>query len=203
MPARFVEDTVADSTLSDVSHAATAWGDYDGDGDLDLLLAGYSSEDGYVSKVYRNDGGTAFADIGVNAPLTGVSDAAVAWGDYDSDGDLDILLAGADSGSSFVTKIYANNGGTFVEDTVADDDLTDVYDGSLAWGDYDLDGDLDILLTGNNGIGPVSQVWKNDGDGTFSNSGPGSARRRRRGRLGRLRRRRRSRHPARRVHGKP
>ena len=68
-----------------------AWGDYDNDGDLDILLAGYT-ESAYVSKVYRNDGGGAFTDIG--AALTGVRDCSVAWGDYDNDGDLDILLAG-------------------------------------------------------------------------------------------------------------
>jgi len=42
--------------------------------------------------VYRNDGGGAFSDLG--APLTGVSWSSSAWGDYDNDGDLDILLVG-------------------------------------------------------------------------------------------------------------
>ncbi len=45
--------------------------------------------------MYRNDGGGVFTDIG--AALTGVYWSSVAWGDYDNDGDLDILLAG-DSG---------------------------------------------------------------------------------------------------------
>ena len=47
-----------------------AWGDYDNDGDLDILLTGRHGAPAYVAKVYRNDGGGAFTDIG--AGLTGV-----------------------------------------------------------------------------------------------------------------------------------
>jgi hypothetical protein len=107
------------------------WGDYDNDGDLDILLSG---------KVYRNDGGAVFTDIG--ATLLGVANSSAAWGDYDNDGDLDILIASWVSG----TKLYRNNGGgAFVEVATA---LPAVSGSALAWGDYDNDGDLDILLTG-------------------------------------------------------
>ena len=43
--------------------------------------------------------------------------------------------------------MYENTGGAFSEVPAAG--LTGVYDSSVAWGDYDNDGDLDILLTGN------------------------------------------------------
>ncbi len=79
-----------------------AWGDYDNDGDLDILLAGYGwPGPSRTTRIYRNDGGGTFTDIG--AALTAVSDCSVAWGDYDNDGDLDILLAG-DTGSGLVTE---------------------------------------------------------------------------------------------------
>ena len=42
------------------------------------------------------------------AGLTGVADSSVAWGDYDNDGDLDILLTGADGGGGPVAKLYRN-----------------------------------------------------------------------------------------------
>ncbi len=79
-----------------------AWGDYDNDGDLDILLTG--SFGGPVARVYRNTGG-AFVDIG--AGLTGVQNGSVAWGDYDNDGDLDILLTGLRAGGP-VAKVYRN-----------------------------------------------------------------------------------------------
>ncbi len=50
-------------------------------------------------------------------------------------------------------------GGSFSQHSTAP---TGVGFGSVAWGDYDNDGDLDILLAGHNGSGPVTEVWRND-----------------------------------------
>ncbi|MBN1581455.1 MAG: VCBS repeat-containing protein [Anaerolineae bacterium] len=76
-----------------------------------------------------------------------VSNSSAAWGDYDNDGDLDILLTGWD-GSIEIALIYENKNGGFFVDSVASANLAGVAYGSAAWGDYDNDGDLDILLTG-------------------------------------------------------
>ena len=65
-----------------------AWGDHDNDGDLDLVLAGSSLTLGRASSLYRNDGGGRF--VRIDAGLSGVSSCSLAWGDYDSDGDLDL-----------------------------------------------------------------------------------------------------------------
>ena len=63
-----------------MSYGSVAWGDYDSDGDLDILLAG-DLEPGYVSRLYRNDGGSVFTDT--DAGLSGVFLGSVGWGDYD------------------------------------------------------------------------------------------------------------------------
>jgi len=134
-----------------------AWGDYDSDGDLDLAVAGTFS-----TKVYRNDGGDAFTDIA--ARLRGVSYPSLAWGDCDNDGDLDLALAGDLIGGSYgssydpFTKVYRNRGnGVFSE---VDDGLVEVF-GSLAWGDCDNDGDLDLALSGANPPDLVARVYRN------------------------------------------
>jgi len=146
--------------LSPAYGGSAAWGDYDTDGDLDILLTGNST--GSVSpfaKIYRNDAG-AFVDI--NAALTAVQASSVAWGDYDSDGDLDILLTGNSSLTAtpvLIAKIFRNDAGAFIDLNAA---LTPVQASAVAWGDYDNDGDLDILLNGNTGSGKIAKVYRND-----------------------------------------
>jgi len=150
------------------SGSSVAWGDYDNDGDLDILLTGSSSR---ISKVYRNEGSDTFTDIG--AGLVGVNESSVAWGDYDNDGDLDILLTGW-TGSARIGRVYRNNGDETFTNIGAE--LTGVTNSSVDWGDVDNDGDLDILLTGCGGGlcgNYVGRVYRNNGDDTFTNIGAG------------------------------
>ena len=127
---------------------AHAWGDYDNDGDLDILAA---------SKIYRNDTGN-FVDI--TAALPNGIGFNVAWGDYDNDGDLDVLLSGAPQGiSSEISKVYRNDNGNFVDSGIP---LVGLSTAALAWGDYDHDGDLDILLSGAPEFGYTTRVYRNN-----------------------------------------
>ncbi|MEW7290252.1 FG-GAP-like repeat-containing protein [Aquimarina sp. 2304DJ70-9] len=152
------------ANLIDLFNSSTAWGDYDNDGDLDVLLTGldsYASNRRY-SKIYTNNNGT-FTEL-TSVILPGVSSGNSVWGDYDNDGDLDILLSGAITNTSYTTKIYTNNGGTFTELTVAG--LSNIG-GTVAWGDYDNDGDLDILFLGGDLSGTALKIYTNT-NGTFT-----------------------------------
>ena len=154
-----------DTGLPEVASGSVAWGDYDNDGDLDILLTGYNGQSGYISRVYRNDAGV-FTDIAAGLP--GADYSSVAWGDYNNDGDLDILLTGANEYELFA-DIYRNDGGAFTSIDLA---MPGVCSGSVAWGDYDNDGDLDILFTGMRGFGEPEQsdIYRNDG-GVFTSIG--------------------------------
>jgi hypothetical protein len=129
------------AALLGVGYCSLSWGDYDNDGDLDLVLAGDGGL-GCVLIIYRNDNGT-FIDI--NAGLLGVYSCSLSWGDYDNDGYLDLAVAGF-TGSVYSSKIYKNNNGVFAD---INSGLPGVSNGcAISWGDYDNDGDLDIVLAG-------------------------------------------------------
>ena len=142
---------------------AVAWGDYDNDGDLDLLITGESDQSELVARIYRNDGSGIFTDI--EAGLPGVWIASVAWGDYNNDGNLDILLTGW-AGVDRISRVYRNTGNDSFTDIHAS--LEGVYYGAAVWGDYDNDGDLDILITGKGANGGVTRLYRNDAADTFS-----------------------------------
>ncbi len=154
--------------LTGVQGSSVAWGDYDSNGKLDILLTGNTGS-AYASKIYRNEGDGSFSeDTTAESGLARVFAGSVAWGDYNSDGKLDILLTGS-TGTTYVSKIYKNNGnGTFTEDGTAESGLTGVYWSSVAWGDYNSDGKPDILLTGDTASTQVTKIFKNNGNGTFS-----------------------------------
>lgn len=152
-------------SLGKVSQSTASWGDYDNDGNLDIILTGEISTDMGFSRIYKNNGDNTFTEQS-QIELTNVFYGSVAWGDYDNDGNIDLLLTGATSQTDQTSKIYRNNGdNTFTEQTSIS--LAGVTNSSVAWGDYNNDGYLDILLTGNTGTEYISVVYKNNGNNNF------------------------------------
>ena len=152
------------AAFSGVVNGAAAWGDYDNDGWLDIALTGESAS-GPISQIYHNERSATCAFSAVGAQLVGVRYSAVAWGDYNADGQLDLLLAG-DDGSQPVTKIYRNQHGSFSDSGLI---LPGIQNGAAAWGDYDNDGLADLLLTGSTtGGAPLTKLYHNDGYGALT-----------------------------------
>ncbi len=165
-PPRFVQSAQL-AGLNDAAFAyGSAWGDYDGDGDLDLFVANDAGEQDFL---YRNNGNGTFTNVAVAA---GMSDASYgigpAWGDYDNDGDLDLFVANWSGQQDF---LYKNNGnGTFTS-AAASAGMTDTAHGyGAAWGDYDGDGDLDLFVA-NGSTTAQDFLYRNNGSGTFTNVG--------------------------------
>jgi hypothetical protein len=153
----FTEDTTV--SLPGVSGGSVTWADYNGDGKQDFLLTG-STSSGYISKLYKNTGNGFTEDTTVSLP--GVYNGSVTWADYNGDGKQDFLLTGSTS-SGYISKLYKNTGNGFTEDTTVS--LPGVYNGSVAWADYNGDGKQDLLLTGFTGSGYISKLYKNTGNG--------------------------------------
>lgn len=161
-----------------VQFASVAWCDYDRDGRLDLLITGNSSFNTTtpVTQLWRNDGDGTFTDVAPGAlpGIPGVCFSSVAWGDSNNDGRPDLLVTGISDSLVKVTQLWQNNGnGTFtnVTSTAFPTGIPAVGNSSVAWGDYDHDGRLDLVLSGFDSSGNnVTQLWHHNGNGTFTDA---------------------------------
>jgi hypothetical protein len=141
---------------------SVVWGDYDNDGDPDLAVG--NGGFGFVGQnyLYVNNGDGTFTEVpefGSNGDTT-----ALAWGDADNDGDLDLAVANWDGGQNY---LYRNDGGSFAE--LPRFGLRDPN--TLAWGDYDNDGDLDLAVgNGDFGSADTNFLYINEGGLAFTES---------------------------------
>ncbi|MEL7198838.1 MAG: CRTAC1 family protein [Pseudomonadota bacterium] len=152
-----------------------AAGDIDNDGDVDFFVA---RGDLAPNLLYINQGGT-FIEQALTAGLAYTIDgtsingahSGPTFGDLDGDGDLDLLLGGLEGGP---TKLFTNNGaGRFTDATAGSgfDTAASAQTISMALGDYDGDGDLDVLMahwgTPRDPVipGETETLWRNDSAG--------------------------------------
>lgn len=161
----FFTDVTFPINLQGTYYGESQWGDYDNDGDLDLITTGQVSSNNYITRICRNNGDMTFTDI--NAGLPGLFWSNVAWGDYDNDGDLDILITGDLSTTQYCSRIYRNDGNDTFTDINAG--FPGLHDGAVAWADMDNDGDLDCIVSGMlYPSGHVNTIYRNDGNDTFT-----------------------------------
>ena len=177
-----------DGTFTDISETAgidapeVSWslalGDVNNDGYLDLYAAGLialSSSFDHRDRLYLNNGDRTFTDVTDEAGIEGeLATCSARFSDYDRDGWTDIFIANCFF-AEVRTELLRNNGdGTFT-DTAFDAGLAFSPSGhpldydrdsrmALAFGDYDLDGDLDVFAPGRTD----KPMFKNNGDGTYT-----------------------------------
>ena len=139
--------------LGNFSARSVAWGDYNGDGRLDLLFGGWD----IASRLYRNQGGAGFCLAG-SSPVTcpagpnfdlGGQRVAI-FGDFDGDNRLDI----ADGVPGGQVKLYRS--GLSTSQSI---NLVEAY--AMAWGDADGDGRLDLLVGGKDTAARQTYVYFN------------------------------------------
>ena len=147
----------------------SAWGDYDNDGDEDIVAVGTYQ----AHALYRNNGDGTFTDVAEGA---GIADPRGGWGslfaDYDNDGYLDLYITRGGWSGAAENTLYHNNGdGTFSDVTHAAGVADPQSSFCAAWADYDNDGYLDLYIAdGVIGDGAANVLYHNNGDGTFTNT---------------------------------
>ena len=152
----------------------TAFGDYDGDGKLDLVVTNHEFE---MHSLFRSLGGGVFTDVtqesGVGPATLPYVGFGVAFLDYDNDGRRDLAIVNGNVVDNIAqfrkgakhaqpTLLLRNTGDRFVNVSKQAGPAfsTETVSRALAKGDIDNDGDLDLLITSNGG--PV-QLLLNDG----------------------------------------
>jgi len=141
-----------------------SWADYDDDGSLDVFAASVTN---YTRcQMYRNDGSGRFVSVTNQVTLDAINSLSAAWGDYDNDGRVDLCVcafAWSDF-SGWTSFIYRNLGsGQFERASIG----LNLGAGSIAaWGDYDNDGFLDLLITKARDRG--CSLFRNNGNSTFT-----------------------------------
>ena len=137
-----------------------SWGDYDNDGDLDLLAGSSVFPVPSRSYVFRNEQ-TQFVEVAAEIGLTiaGRQARQSNWIDYDNDGDLDLYAANRTS----INLLFNNAGGKFQMLPFAAAPTDPRRTVGACWFDADGDGDLDLFLA--NQSGDSDALWRNDGDG--------------------------------------
>jgi len=146
-----------------------ALGDYDNDGDDDLIVLNLMREG---ATLFQNNGATGFTDVSARTGILSLTSQftgfGVGWIDIDRDGRLDLLLANGavtrredqrNSPNPFLERnLLLKNTGEKFEDTKAFE-LPGVSRGA-AFGDIDNDGDIDVLINVNNA---PARLLRNEG----------------------------------------
>lgn len=143
-----------------------ALGDISMDGSPDLVMLGMTASGIPITKIYLNDGNGHFNEHSI--PLEACYQGNISLADYDADGDTDMIIEGFRNNSYKAVLLYLNDGSAHFTERL----ISSYYclnGSSLASADFDNNGTLDLIITGDGYSGRAMTIClMNDGNGNFT-----------------------------------
>jgi hypothetical protein len=150
--------------LPKLKNSSANWGDFNNDNFLDFAIAGVLENDStLITKVFQNVRNDSFVELLYEFP--GIQNGFVKWFDKNNDGKLELLISGENTEQKPLTKIYTNFDSGLIAEVPSN--LENVKNSNGSFADYNKDGFLDLILTGNNGIDRRTMIYKNE-NGNFA-----------------------------------
>ena len=154
--------TPSDQSSKDQGRGPSLFVDYDHDGDLDLFTTDDQVE------MYRNNGDGVLSDVSDQTfiPSERPSARDAALGDFDDDGDIDLLIVNDGKGCTLYTNLRQGKMQALTDEIGISQNHAFT---AIAAGDYDNDSDIDLFIA-TDGKTP-HQLYRNRGDGTYALDG--------------------------------
>lgn len=161
----FTQITNSGLTSDQESTTGSSWADIDNDGDFDVFIANIGSN-GERNQLFINNQGVFTEDTNSVIQQDQTNSFGSTFGDVDNDGDLDLLVCNAYLPGQDTNFLYINDGsGNFTKDTSSALAQHEGWTFGAAFGDYNNDGWLDVILANNENDNQANAVYKNTGSG--------------------------------------
>jgi len=146
---------------------SAAWGDYNNDGFLDLVIANSSFFSGEKNVLVQSQEDGSYQQVTSEVTEAVVNSRSVNWIDVDGDNDLDLFVGN----EQLENELYLNQDGVLIRDSI--NTLFNILNPTFgsSWDDVDNDGDFDLFLAN---FGQQNWIYINDGSGIFFSTSVGN-----------------------------